>query len=155
MSGNYSSAGINITWNGLKLSNGYLGISVTPNGDTQQLDFDLKGRAVISRLANQGASLELEYRQGSQSLKDLDSVMAGLQLVGEAFELGFQGVLTIDDPTGAVGSFVAVNAVLANMGDETIGETVGSRTATFYCEKLIRTDNVADVLAKLASYLED
>lgn len=155
MSGNYASAGISIVYNGMNISEGFQGATTSKNNDLQEVSFDLKGRMTISQLANQGGTITITYTQTSESLKKIDAMSSGIQLVSEAYELPFQGILLFDDPTGNTGSFLAYNAVILNTGDEEWGSVVGERQATWSCEKLIYTDNPLDVLANIASYLGD
>jgi len=153
MSGNYASAGISINYNGMDISSGFQSANVSKNGDLQEVSFDLKGRMTISQLADQGGTIEIEYTQTDESLKKLDKMGAGVMLVSEFFEIPFQGLMTFKDPTGNTGSFVAFNTVITSLGDESWGNVVGTRTVSFKCERLIRTDNPLDVLANITQYL--
>lgn len=155
MSGNYASAGINIVYNGMKISEGFQGAGTSKNGDLQSVSFDLKGRMTISQLADQGGTVTITYTQTSESLKKIDKMASGIQLVAEGYELPFQGILLFDDPTGNTGSFLAYNSVILSTGDESWAEAVGEREVTWACEKLIYTDNPLDVLANIAAYLGD
>ena len=149
---NYSSAEHTLSWNGIKLSEGYEGSSITPNGDLVEVHFDLKGRMHKSRLANQGGVITVTYVQGCESLKKIDDVSSGLQLLGEFYETGFDGIFMFEDPV-ASNSFVAWNATLISTGDIENADVIGQRTPTWHCEKLIRTSSPLDVIANIAAYL--
>lgn len=153
MAGNYASSGLSLVWNGEDLSRGLMGATSSPNGDLQEMSFDLKGESTLSQFANQGGVITATYKQTSETLKTIDSFAAGVQLMSEFVETPFQGFLTFKDETGNTGNFVAYKAAIISTGDEAWAEVVGEREITWHCEKLIRTDNVADVMANLAQYL--
>lgn len=153
MSGNYASSGLTLSWNGIDCSNGLQGMTTSKNGDLQEMTFDLKGRATLSQLADQGGVITATYTQTDATLKTLDTAAASVQLMNEFVEVPFQGFLVFQDTTGNTGNFVAVNAAIISTGDETWADVVGEREVTWHCEKLIRSDNVADVMANLAQYL--
>lgn len=155
MSGNYASSGLTIAYNGQKLSEGFRGATTSKNGDLVQVDFDLQGRQTVSTLANQGGTINITYTQTSDSLKKWDKMASGMQLVKEFFSVPYEGTLVMDDPLGHTANFVAINCVILNTGDESWGDAVGEREISLSAEKIIYTDNVADVIANLASYLGD
>lgn len=150
---NYASASLNLAWNGIDLSDGLQGAGASKNGDLQEVSFDLKGKMTTSQLANQGGVITATYTQNSETLRKLDTAASGIQKVGANFEVPTQGLLVFEDPVGKTGNFVAWNAVLISTGDEEWGETVGEREVTWACEKLIRHDNPAIVVANIAEYL--
>ena len=149
---NYASASHLITWNGLSLNDGYLGASLTKAGDLQQMDIDLMGNPCVSQLADQSGTYELTLRQGSEALKRIDKIAAGIQLVGDVFEIPFQGIITHSDPIQG-DSFVGWNAILTSVGDTNWAEAAGERTVTFRIAKVINTDNPLDVLANIKGFI--
>ena len=150
---NYASSTLTLAWNGIDLSDGLQGAGTSKNGDLQEVSFDLRGKMTTSQLANQGGVITATYTQNSETLRKLDTAGALVQKVGESFELPSIGLLVFEDPVGKTGNFVAWNAVLISTGDEEWGETVGEREVTWACEKLIRHDNPATVVANIADYL--
>ena len=150
MSNTYSSAAITLDWNSEDLSDGYINVSSAKDGALVQRDFDSRGKMTVSLLAGQGATFEIEYREGCKSLDFIDSIAALQQTLGH---VPFRGIMTLNDPVGNTGKFVAWDVVLESAGDRAWGEASGTRTVTFGCEKRIDTDNVADVLANIAQYV--
>lgn len=151
----YASAGLTLSWNGIDIGKGFNGIELTMNGNLTESSWDLRGKKTTSQLANQGAQLSIEYVQTEAILEDLDAAAANLQLMGEHFPIPTQGVLVFNDPLGTTGKFVAWDVSLISTGDETWSEVVGSRSILFDCEKLIRTNDPASVLANIAQYVLD
>ncbi len=153
MSGNYASSGYTLAWNNIDISEGYKGIAIARAGDLVEASYDLKGRRTLSTLANQSAVLTVTYTQTDDTLKKLDTAAASLQLAREFISVPTEGVLVFEDPTGSTGSFVAWNVALLSTGDEEFAETVGEREVKWDCEKLIRHEDPASVLANIAQYL--
>lgn len=152
MAGNYSSANLTSTWNSIDLSEGLTAINFTPNGAYAETTFDLGGQMTMSMLANQGGVLELTYLQTSKTVKKLLGIGAAMQVVGQNANVPYFGLFSLKDPTGNTGQCVAWNTALVADGGETWGETVGERTFTFNCEKLIYSDNPASIAAAIVDY---
>lgn len=150
MSQTYSSAAITLNWNGQDLSEGYINVSSAKDNGLVQRDFDSRGKMTVSILAAQGATFEIEYREGCKSLEFIDSIAALQQRAGH---IPFRGILVLDDPVGNTGRFVAWDVVLEKSGDRSWSEASGTRTVTFGCERRIDTDNVADVLANISDFV--
>lgn len=153
MSGNYASSGLTLAWNNIDCSEGYRGISIARAGDLQEASYDLKGRRTLSQLANQSAVITVTYTQTDETLKQLDTAAAALQLTREFVSVPTEGVMIFKDPTGSTASFVAWNVALLSTGDEEFADVVGEREVKWDCEKLIRHEDPAEVLANIAQYL--
>lgn len=149
---NYASASQRITWNGVNLTDGYLGSNLSKAGDLQQMDIDLMGNACVSQLADQSGTYTITLRQGSEALKRIDQIAAGVQLIGDVFSIPFQGVITHEDPVQGA-SFVGWNACLVSVGDSDWAATAGERTVSFRISKVINTDDPISVLANIKDFV--
>lgn len=151
---NYASASHSITYNGRDISEGYMGASLTKSGDLQQMDIDLLGNSCISQLADQSGEVTVTYRQGCESLKVIDQWANGVQLVGDSYELPFQGIFTHDDPISG-NTFVGWNAVLVSAGDIAWAEVAGTREVRWRITKVLNTSDATSVMSAIKSYLRD
>lgn len=150
---NYASASHSITFNKVDITEGYLGASLSMEGDLQQLDIDLLGNGCWSQLADQSATFTVTYRQNAKSLETIDSWASGMQAVGSNFNVPFQGLLQHVDPVGGQ-SFIGFNAAITNTGDREWAEAVGERTVTWRITRCIQTNNPLDVLAQSTKYIQ-
>ena len=148
----YASAAQTITWNTLDLTEGYMGASLTKEGNLTQMDIDLLGNPCISTLANQSGTFTVTYRQGCESLRQLDLIAASQQLTGKLTAVPFSGIITFDDPIQE-SSFVGWNATLVSVGDSEWAAVAGERTVTFRVAKVINTSDILTTMAQLADYI--
>ena len=156
----YASGDFRITWNSALITGGMssgLGedtfLTITPNGPIAETSIGASGDISYSKLADQGGTIELIFKQNAPALKEIDAVAAALQLVGTASGVPFGGVFTLEDPTGAIPNFLAWNTFLVDKGTMTHQKVMGERTITFNCEKLINGDPQS-IEANISSYLK-
>jgi len=156
----YASGDFRIVWNSAQItdsmSDGWAEdqfMTVTPNGPLVETSIGASGSMSISKLADQGGVIEVTYMQNAPALKQIDTVAAGLQIVGDASGIPFGGVFTFEDPTGNTPNFLAWNAYLVDKGALTHQKVMGERTVTWNCEKLIFGDPQS-IEANISSYLK-
>lgn len=148
----FDSGAITSNWNGIDLSKGVESITKSKNGDLKSYKYAIDGTRTVSRLANQGGTVEFTFVQTADVVSALDTYISGEQLLSEFVAIPFEGLLFFEDKTKSTGNFVGFNASLQSAGDEEWGEEVGSRTFIFECEKLI-FGNPVDIMANLAQYI--
>ena len=156
----YDSRNFRIGWNGAILTEGMNSgwgddtfMTVTPNGDDVDMKIGSCGTAGVSKLADQGGTIEVTFQQTAIALKKIDQIAATSQLMNEVWTTPYLGVFTFTDPSGAQPSFVAWNAVLSNKGTTTHQKIMGERTITWKCEKLIYGDPDS-ITANILDYIK-
>ena len=152
----YASGDFTCTWYTEDLSVGWgddTFLTVTPNGPIKEASFGADGNMSVSKLADQGGTIEITFMQTAEALSTIDAISASEQLVGELYTLPFGGPFTFKDPTGNTPSFVAWNTVLIDKGVHTHQKVMGERTITFACEKLIFGD-VDSITSNILDYIK-
>lgn len=153
----YASGNFKAAWNGVKLNTGWGDdqfLTVTPNGALKEVAIGADGFMSISKLADQGGTITMTFKQTAEVLKDIDKIAAGEQLVGEFYELPYTGAFTFEDPSGNVDNFYAHNAVLIDRGTHEHQKVMGERTITWACERLIY-GTPADIIPVINQYIKD
>lgn len=148
----YEATGVTVTWAGVDLSEGWAEdtfLTITPNSARVEHKAGADGQYTFSKLADKGCTITMTFQDVAYVNDEIAAVAAAQDVIGGTVQIApFQVV----DTSGAA-SFVALNAVLAEVPEITYQKASGERTWTWICEAYILTDDPATVTANIKSYM--
>lgn len=151
----YNAAAIEASWAGIDFTKGGLGtdvfLEVTQIGALKEVQFGAAGEMGVSKLANRGGTISITLQQSAPLNKEL-ARMAYAEIIDPA--LMVVAPFIVKDKVGSSSNFIAINAVMTAMPDQSYGVTMGEQTWIWTCEAFIPTDDPITATAAIASYLK-
>jgi hypothetical protein len=150
----YEAAGVQVTWSGVDLSEGWgedSFLTITPNSDRVEHSAGADGTYTFSKISDRGCTITMTFKDVAPVNKKIANIFAAQDVIGAALPVA---PFTILDTTGDSVSFVALNAVLTAVPEITFQRTSGERTYTWICQSYLLAEQPSTITAAISDYVK-
>ena len=154
MSYQYESAGVEVEWSGLNLSEGWgedTFLTITPMGARTEHSAGADGIYTFSKLADKGCTIEMTFKDVAPINKKLANILAAQDVIGASLEFA---PFKVVDTTGDSVHFLTLNAVLTEVPDISFQAASGERTWKWVAESYLLAEDITTITSALASYVK-
>lgn len=149
----YESSAIEISWNGIDLSEGIAAdsfLSIVPLGNRIEETFGADGDMAVSKQANKGATITLTLQQTSETNKKIAKIAFAQDITGGKIPVK---PFRVVDHTGNSANFLAHNAFLKTNASHEFGANVGEKTWVFVCQSFITAEDPSTITSAISNIL--